>query len=330
MIKKILMKQDIWKDAFFYGASILCAMLFTRIYLRITWGAGVGRHLLSELTSFTHDSPHQYRILIPFLARVIKTVIPVDLIYIYAFLTTIFTFLLLISYREYLFCFFPRDIAYNYSFLLLYPLFWNYCALNQIYLPSDIPAILFFVLGLIFIFKENWRLYYLFYLISTLNRDTSLFLIFAFLFTKFAKLKKKELFFHASFQLMIWVSIKYLLAKLFIRGVTPVSYQLKENITYLLSLLKFNSFTFSALLSFGFSFGLIWLLIPFSWKTQPDYFKKLLFVLIPFYCFVFLFGTLGEVRIYNELIPILLAPATYSIYNLLSFRLGKEEGAKKA
>jgi hypothetical protein len=70
--------------------------------------------------------------------------------------------------------------------------------------PNDIPAVLFFTLGLIAFYRRSWPWYYLLFVVATLNRETTLFLTFLFVVTNLDRLSLKQLAGHTAVQLFIW------------------------------------------------------------------------------------------------------------------------------
>lgn len=300
------------QNIFLYTAYGLCALLFTVIYWKMT--QEYGRATLQSLTDFKAETPFQYRILVPCIARAILVIVPLKLTHTYFVLTVGFTFGLFVAYRRYLALFMPDRLAIGYSLGMLYVLLWNYCALNDWYYPTDIPGILFFVIGLILIYKQKWWSYYPLFIIATLNRETSFFLTFAYLFTMFGKHRFRALTFHVAAQSAIWIAIKYVLTAAFINnpGSKVCEILIYNNVRYLQGMLRLELWPLSAILTFGF----VWLLIPVGWKQQPVFLKRMLLVCVPFLIGMSIVGNIPEARRYCEMIPILLTPALYSIYKL--------------
>jgi hypothetical protein len=58
----------------------------------------------------------------------------------------------------------------------------------------------------------------------------------------------------------------------------------------------------------GLSFGGVWMAIPWLYRRQPFFLKRSLLVVIPFVITSGLYGIIDEIRLYAELIPILLTP----------------------
>ena len=167
--------------------------------------------------------------------------------------------------------------------------------------PSDMPAILFFTLGLVFLYKQNWPMYYTVFLIAAFNRETICFLTFVYLFTSIGRRKPTVMLLHCGAQLLLWLVIKYILYRLYSSnpGVGFFETQLSANIGFLLTLKRYPFF----LSSMGF------ILIPIMlyFRLIDDYFvRRSLFVGIPFFLAMMYVGDIWELRIYGELLPIML------------------------
>ena len=61
------------------------------------------------------------------------------------------------------------------------------------------------------------------------------------------------------------------------------------------------------------TFGWMVILIALGWRALPADWKRLLLIAPPFLGGMAVVGDFGQLRIHNELVPILLAPALWSI-----------------
>lgn len=306
--------KRIKKEQVFYFCAYFClALLFTTLYMKSL--APYRRATLHKLTTFTADTPFQYRVLFPYIANVIWRHTHWHLHSIYSIITALSTFALLAAFRKYLMLFISEKAASLGAMLILYPMLWNYGSLPSYYLPSDIPAIAFFVYGITLIYTERWWTYFPVFIAATINRETSCFLACGYAFTMFGKQKPKVYITHLLAQAVIWFSIKHSIDKLFIHngGKKLFENQIWNNIHFFKHIFQLEPHALWRLYTFGF----IWILVPFFWKKQPLFFKKLLWIFVPFLAGMSIVGRLQEVRIYSELIPILTAPAVYTIYNLI-------------
>jgi hypothetical protein len=289
------------------------AFLFTRLYL-ITTTEYLYQAPLERLTAFTADRPFQYRILVPLFVHWLVKLVPIRLMTIYALLTFLMSLALLTAFRNYLRLFMTRSSADFGSLLILYPLLWNYSAftVSPMFYPSDIPAVLLFVLGLSAIAGADWPKIYLWLGLASLNRETSCFLILATCLIMSGKIPWKRLCLHLGAMTVIYFSfqqgIKWAVAN---NSGASVYFYVGANLKLFLAIIRgeVNEVLFATVSNCGF----IWLLIPLAWPRQPAVFKRLLLIVPPFYLVMAVMGTLPEMRIFNELMPILTAPAVISL-----------------
>jgi hypothetical protein len=316
--KAILNKKISQENLFWYLIYIGCTVLSTSLYFKITFQSEIAS--FQQLTDFTAQKPFQYRVLLPLIVHLIDLIIPIKVAWAYAIVIAIFTFALLLIFRKFLSFFIPTRLSNFYTLAIFYPIFWNYYILTRDIFPSDIPAILFFTLGLVFLYQKKWKLFYLVFILGCINRETTCFLILAYLLIYWDKSKPRNLFINISGLAIIWVVIKLILSIAFAAngGDNLLTFQLWNNIKYLSTmpglLLKVDIYTISRFWVFGF----IWVLIPFNWKSQPGFIKRLLFMAVPFILAMSVPGILWEFRVYSELIPVITAAAVISLYHTTS------------
>ena len=291
---------------------VLCALLFTQLYLTHT--SQYGGATPEQLTRFTAERPYQYRILIPALVRVLEWLIDVELVTVYFALTFLNTLALLFCFRYYLRHFLSESAASLGALAILYPMLWNFTAFCtwKIFYPSDVPAILLFVLGLTALADRRWVLFYIVFVLASFNRETSCFLSFACLFALISRQTIRPLLIHLAAQVLIWVAIKLTLQAAFSgNDGSQVDLMWHRNLEILSSIvqLQVNESLFAALSTCGF----IWVLIPLGGSALPVFLKRVLLTVIPFYALLLVVGNLDELRVYNELIPVLTAPAVFSV-----------------
>lgn len=190
---------------------------------------------------------------------------------------------------------------------------WNYCILDPLFYPYDTPAIFFFVAGLVCLLREQWRWYYPLFVVATFNRETSVFLVFAFLLVWGRRLPGPQVAGHVLLQMVLWIGIKAALAHAFAAspGATVFQDQFRYNRQLGLSLLHGN---FHAARFLATMFGAVWLLVPIQWRHHPPLLRRLLWILVPFLVGMSIVGVMDEVRIYSEVIPLIVASALAALY----------------
>lgn len=293
-----------------------CALMFALLHYRdnlyhLNKSSDMDAEWLA-LTNFSGERPYQYRVLIFALARLLHAGLHVSVPLAFQLLEAGFLFLLFLAFRRYLAIFIPEQISRFASLALLYPLVWNYVLLGHIYWPYDIPGIFFFVAGLVCLVEGRWASYYPLFVLATLNRETSVFLILASLLIAWGRQAPRQIAGHLLVQAVLWLAIKALLNRLFAHNSGSFTDNMMHNNWLLLTRFLHGNFSFLRFLLLVC--GAVWLLIPLAWRRQPVIFRRLLWIIPPFIAGMGVVGVLDEVRIYNELIPVLLAPAVFSVY----------------
>lgn len=194
-----------------YTFDFLLSLLFIIIYFECTkeWKYAKSEDL-ANLKAYT---PFQYRVLIPYLAFLIKSVIPnKSFFFIYQIILLPIVFITSRMLRNYLMQFDFNSNSINLSILVFfYLLFWNYPALGIWFYPYDLPAILFFLTGLYFIKKEKFIYFYPFFILGTLNRETIIIILLAYVlsFRSFGNVFKISNIGIISLFIATWLIIKY-------------------------------------------------------------------------------------------------------------------------
>jgi hypothetical protein len=308
----------------FLSVALICSCLFMQLRFSLSGSYSLGN--LGALVNGTAAKPFQYRILIPAIANQLYKFgfYPFNsLPNVFRILETSSVFFLIVSFRNYISLFIKdKTLSSLLSFLILYVLPFNFLFPRQspiyypyymppspIYFPYDIPSILFFTLGLLFMFRRRWLVYYTIFIVATLNRETSCFLTLIYLFHSIRRERLNTIIFHCGAQLIIWIIIKSVLYKLFIYN--PGSngfewYHAGTTVTHLSSNVSFLAdpknypFLFSNL-------GFIWIPVFFYYRLiRVEFVKSSLLLAFPFFIGMLLIGNIYELRIFGELIPVFL------------------------
>jgi hypothetical protein len=250
--------------------------------------------------------PFQYRFLVPSIVYLISEKLGfhyINTINFYKFFEFISIFSLVLAYRHYLtFLFNSKTAIYFFTFSLFVPLFYTFLLQGYFY-PADIPSVLFFTLGLIFLYKKKWIAYYLIFAIGTFNRETTCFLTMICILVLFGKGKLRDLIIHGSLQILIWISIKTFLYHLFIANPGEGLFEkthLLDNIELLTTQFYYYPHIFRGAVLF------IWLpTLICSSLIKNEFIRRSIWVSIPFFIGMIFVGNVNEVRIYGELIPVL-------------------------
>lgn len=293
-----------------YVIDFFLSLLFILLYFESTKEWKYSK--LEDLTNFNAYTPFQYRILLPLLANLAKKVIPgVNYVFLYQIFLLGFTLLLSYYTRLFIKLYFRDQFSVNVGVIVLfYILFWNYPALGIWLHPADIPAILFFLLGLIFIQKNNFLKYYPLFVLACFNRESIILILFAYIMSR-KNLKEILLNLHILILYLItWGAIKFLLYSIFQNNPAEVPagslflLKFNENLDFLWGLMKLDKFYFLRI----FAFGGIYLFIYNVFDRLDITYKKLLLT-VPVYLIIILFvGKFQEIRVFSELVPLFIIP----------------------
>lgn len=213
----------------------------------------------------------------------------------------------------------PRGRATLFAPLILIPMLWNYIISSDIIYPEDIPALLLFTIGLTYLFKKNMLSFSIVFLIATLNRESSIFLLPAMFLIQFKNRKLSDLIIHLTVLAAAWIGIKLLLMHYFGGGIHSSYYinTLRDNLAICKSIFHLEPGGLRLLTLFG---GL-WLFVPISYRKIPDKVFFLTLMVPVFFAIMVFVGNLdGEFRIFNEMIPVVTAPTALLFSSYLTER----------
>lgn len=294
----------------------LAAAIFTWIYFATT--VQFEDATLAALADFSAFRPYQYRVLLPSLVHGLAWLLPLPVEWIYMGLTWAISLALLVAFRT-LCSYWLQGWGLNLAvLLLLYAMLWNYAIISIFIYPSDILAILLFVLGLLCLFQGRMRFYYAVFVLGCFNRETVCFLTFAMLFLYLGRRSLIYLAWQSIAQFALWFAIKSLLTYLFREnyGESVFQNQIANNLHFFADLLARDVFALWSLANFG---GL-WLLIPFVWKNLPTDLRRLALVILPFMLGMSVVGLLYEVRIYSEIVPLVCCACSIGAVRVLQWK----------
>jgi hypothetical protein len=294
-----------------YAGFILAVLVLSCIFtwLRFRFSTEYEHASLAKLLAGKADLPFQYRVLAPWIAELIYQAVkplgwvkdPAQLFKATEFMSSFF---LLVAYRRFLSLFFPEPRTNMLLALTLY-LVMPFNLMNIVegtyYYPSDMPSLLFFTLGLTLLCRKDWKFFYPLFVIATFNRETSCFLSLVFLFTAAGKEPLTRIGFHLGLQSAIWVAIKMLLWRIYQDnpGAGIFENHFRENLSlfrdyyvYLVLACSMGSAYLPALMGYR--------------KIQNDFLRRSVLVMAPFGLGMMVVSKITELRVWAELIPILL------------------------
>jgi len=257
--------------------------------------------------------PFQFRALIPWIAHAMQTTGVADLATAYKALDVVSLVGLYYAFRYLLTPLMSRGAAGLLSFAVFFVLPWNYIVPRgiPILLPYDLPAVMFFTLGLALLRRRLWTWYYIVFAAGCLNRETMVFLAVVLIAVEFGGEHHRSLLRHLGIHVAIWGAVKVLMTMLY--GNNPGTafeiYHVGTNVLHLTTNFKLLIDPQSLLLILS-NFGFTWVLAVVFWKRVDDRFtRRANWVIPPYVLLTFIAGNMNEIRVFGELMPLVLVPA---------------------
>jgi hypothetical protein len=194
------------------------------------------------------------------------------------------------------------------------PVYFNYG--NFMY---DFAALFFFSLGLIFLLKQNWKLYLPVFVLALINKETAILLTVIYAIYYYANIPRKRYWQLLISQAVIFIAIKAALSFVFADnpGVS-VEWHISRNLNYLSDIanyFRFDPIGVVPLAPGGLNIplprgvnivmvALVGFLVFYGWRNKPRFLKMSL-VIVPIFFVIGLFmGYIDELRSYIEILPV--------------------------
>jgi hypothetical protein len=175
------------------------------------------------------------------------------------------------------------------------------------YYPSDLPAIVFFTVGLALLLQKQWFAFYPLFIVATFNRETTCFLTLAYFFTSLGRERLTTIAKHVGAQALLWATIKLILVDIY--GANSVrAYALHfdlyrdriaDNVSYLHEPQAVPLFAIASMFAF------LWIpLFALRRYIQNPFIERAIWIVPVYVGSMFYVGEMPELRIYGELIPL--------------------------
>lgn len=279
------------------------------------------------LVAGTASTPYQYRVLLPWLVRAaleLHVIRPESQMAVFAAIQTVALVLLGFVFRQYLSRFITDPVLTSVMALTLYAVLpFNY--FNLPYYPYDIPSVLLFTAGLLLIYERRWRWFFPLFAVATLNRETSIFLAVVTLFVWFDRYSWRRMGLLVGSQLAIWISIKAMLWVMYQQnrwmGYGLYQFQLKVNAATLLN------YPIKGVIALA-TWGCLWLAVVVWHRRIHDvYLTRTLWTVPVFIAGMMFAGFVIELRIYGEVLPIVVAAFWVVFLDLVEDSIRKRRDA---
>jgi hypothetical protein len=293
------------------SAALLTVAALLSLYfatLRIELNDDFEPASLRQLIARTAVTPFQYRLLVPTIVRSIHgpeletrlgltpedTTVVIDVVCVFASYLGLRALLRGQGWSD------PR--ASSAALLIFYMLPFHYLLARHSPLRFvwDMPALMFFTLGLAALQRRSWSVYYPLFGIATFNKDTTIFLAFTQLVTDWGSVLRRRALAHFACQVAIWLAIRFALQRAFADnpGWGAMPNAISSNLRALLSP--------ALLLVIASSFGFLWLPVVFlHQRIEGRFARRAVWVLVPFALGAMVVGSIYELRIWGELIPLI-------------------------
>ena len=284
-----------------YAVYLGMAWVITRVY----WQTAVQLDAASiqRFAAGTAEAPFAYRVLMPWVIRWVSKLNGTgDPVLSDVGLRVLVLFALMALLRKWMRHFVAPPVADLSPFVvgaaLLGTVGW--------YWPYDFADIAFWTACLLALVERRYLLYLAVFTVATFNRETTFFLFLIFISTQWRVLGPHRTLRLGAAQLAIFLAISSgLRLLLHPPGGELVEIHVRENLDFLLGRNLLGAFENLMLMSAGT--GYLWLLAPWRWRSKSDFLRRACWALPPFALLVFVGGRLGEPRLWNAWLPIVLA-----------------------
>ncbi len=253
------------------------------------------------ILTFKARVPNQFRLLVPFLLKGLKTVFPFvpDKALFLGIIICFMFFILVFFYNILNFYFAEKKINRWLAFVIIYPMFWHYQVLNQMFDFTDFAYFLFILIGFYFILNKNNKSLLLIFALGTLNHDSIGFLIIMFLLFNIKEIFKKETVFYASAMVIIFIFVKIVMQSIFVSN-PGLSFRLNVgfNLSQFIDLPVYKIIINIILYFGGLHIFVLYFFLSGRWKRFKTKYLLINLTVIPYVLIIFLIHTTFEARNY--------------------------------
>jgi len=179
----------------------------------------------------------------------------------------------------------------------------------------DLPALFLFTLGLALMARKQWRAFLLVFLLASLNKETTILLTLVFVIHQWhvRRLEDRQFQFLLVAQLSIFALVKGVLFVIFREnpGTFVEMHLLDHNIDLL------RKFLLRPSLAAEFPWMGLALLVFHNWPNKSRFLKDAIWILVPIFAMMPFLGMLDELRVYYEVVPIVVLLATQSVAEIV-------------
>ena len=290
----------------------LCYLYYHKFIIRADFFGRESTGGIYAVLNFEAARPIQYRLLIPFIFKILKSIVSVfaevnDKALFFA-ITLLICYLILLSFYFLLNQYFQSRAMNSWiASVLIYPMIWNFVIMNGQFFYMDFAVLLVMVIGFYCIVSERNYLLIIIFILGVLNHPSVGYLIIAYLLYNYKRLLKPKTIVYTVLMSIIYLGA-YRLLDLFLPPTKGyfIIFNLPRNILLIFQipvhiLFRDLIFNFGGLHLFVVAFA-----ISGTWKRfrGPLFYANL--VIIPYVISVMLMFSLEEMRNYITIIPFII------------------------
>jgi hypothetical protein len=252
------------------------------------------------------STPYQYRVLVPWIVRALVTMnlLPATAQQTaFTVLSAASAVLLVVVLRLFVLSFINERAVASVAALSVHAVL-PLLSFSSPYAPDDLPAVLFFTVGLICVHRRAWWSMLVLFTAATLNRETSLLLTVVTIATGAGRVPPGVLAAAAGLQVLIWTAIQLGLWSRY-AGNVWLGYGVYEP-PLLMNASAVAVLSNKALIALSTWIGLS--ILAFAWQRRlSDPFLRRALMTVPLFAVAtFLTGFVRELRIYGEVAPLIV------------------------
>jgi hypothetical protein len=259
------------------------------------------------------DAPLVRRILVPYTVHFFHKIFHIPLSYTFAGFRFAFFFLSFILFHIYLKKWFDDKVAMVGTLSLIASL--PIVLTNWYCVPTDMPELIIFILGAMWIRDNKYKNLFILIPLATLNRETSIALVFLYFLNGIGKEKWRILIKRTMIYSLLWLIPHLTLISIFgLREVSGFFYVLKSNIACLIELFKTPSPYNYCLFLFYFC-GFYWILAFRDFRKKDTLLKRSVIMMAVYFVYGFLrVGAVTEVRIFLPFYVFVIPLGLFSLF----------------
>jgi hypothetical protein len=289
---------------------LVSIVAFSSYQLYYVWLVWKGFSYLNSAAYSLETRPFVYRVLIPFLARAVEQLTGLSAVYGMIFLVVLSSIGLFYSLKYLYQAFMENE---NYAGLFCFA----GCELTLLLIligvkPYDIATAMFFALSLGLLARGKFNLYYLIFVVASINRETTFLLTLFFIVYFFNKIPFRQYCFGVIYQAFAYLVVKAIIMTMYanVPG-TLMQWRPMEVIKGYV-----DKPVWFAVVFFIFFLGFIGLALN-QWKDKPIFLRTAFSTMFPALLILHIFlGYSYEIRVFAELFPVIFMLCALSMQTL--------------